>query len=368
MNSPSGSTKRSYIATFDAIRACAVLMVFTTHSGILLHLPDRIAGIAQFVRWSHFGVNLFFVLSGFLITRILIRDKGKPRAYRNFLVRRALRIFPIYYLTIIVLMIIEPGRYLLWSASYTSNYAYAIDTTINPMLHSWSLSVEEHYYLLWSPIVLFLSLKISRGFAFVIFPLISILGAAATFAYFPEHAQMVVYQGTHVQIFALALGSAMAFGEDWLRTSSSRLFRVGITLVISGIALNMLLGSVFEAEVVIRRFYSYSLVSTGILCVFLGINDIKVIKECEDKSTLLSNAKGVLYRLCTLPILVYIGRISYGLYLYHFPIYTYFDLFPPKQSSALGTIALSIALTFVMAIVSFHLIEQPILRKKARFA
>ena len=361
MNNPSGSTKRSYIATFDAIRACAVLMVFTTHSGVLLHLPDRINGLAQLVRWSHFGVNLFFVLSGFLITRILIRDKGKPRAYRNFLVRRALRIFPIYYLTIFVLMFIDPGRYLLSSASYTSNYAYAIDTTINPMLHSWSLSVEEHFYLVWPPIVLFASLKISRGFAFVIFPLISIIGAALTFAYFPEHASMVVYQGTHVQIFALALGSAMAFGEGWLRISSSRLFRVGVALIAIGIALNMLLGNVFEAEVVIRRFYSYSLVSTGILCVFLGINDIKGDED-------LNKAKAVLYRLCTLPILVYIGRISYGLYLYHFPIYTYFDLFPPKQSSPLGTIALSVALTFVVAIVSFHLIEQPILRKKARFA
>ena len=360
MEGDTTQTNRSYIATFDAVRAIAVLMVFVTHSGILLHLPKPLEELSDLVRWSHFGVNLFFVLSGFLITRILIKSKGQKNAYKNFLIRRSLRIFPIYYLAILALMVIEPGQYLITSATYTSNYAFAFDETVNPMSHSWSLSVEEHFYLIWSPIVLFLSLKISRGFAFVIFPVISIVGTILTFAFLPEYAKPIFYRGTNYQMFALALGSALAFRESWVRTRWSRSLWTGAALIVSGIALILLLGRVFGTELLIRRFYSYSLISTGILCVFLSINDMKGDTE--------NNAKGVLYRLATFPALMYIGRISYGLYLYHFPVYYFLGVFPPKYSTPISTIALGTGITFAIAIVSFQFIEKPILRLKSRFA
>ncbi|MBL4591050.1 MAG: acyltransferase, partial [Phycisphaerales bacterium] len=107
------ASKRSYIRTFDTVRAIAVLLVFVAHSGITYLLPrDSKLHIISTSSLGHFGVILFFVLSGFLITRILMAAKGKKNAYKNFMIRRSLRIFPIYFLVILILLFIEPGRYL----------------------------------------------------------------------------------------------------------------------------------------------------------------------------------------------------------------------------------------------------------------
>lgn len=352
MNKTPSLPMTGYIKALDSIRAIAVLMVLVSHSGLIwyLPLPISIRKYIAHVSWGHLGVILFFVLSGFLITRILIKNKGKHHAYRNFLARRSLRIFPIYFLLILILLIFDPGRYLLYCATYTSNYAFATHKIPNSMSHTWSLSVEEHFYLIWPPIVLFLSLKISKAWVFFVFPAASILGSFFIFQSNPDPVDYF-YRATHVQIFALSLGSVLAYHESWLRKNWRTSLLVATILAICTLILFILLNDIFHADPIIAKFFGFSLLSSSILCALLAIND----------------AQQFLYRIATHSVLLFIGRISYGIYLYHFPIFYYTGVFPAKDPSFIMIVSSSLTAILVSA-MSFYLIEKPILNLKKIFS
>ena len=135
-----------HFAGLDGVRAVAVGGVIALHLGC----PGSALG------WT--GVNLFFVLSGFLITGILLEDKGSQHYYATFYCRRSLRIFPIYYLTIATLAFAgiatgESISHLPYFATYTQNWLYALyDVHVQfpwGASHTWSLAIEEQFYLLW---------------------------------------------------------------------------------------------------------------------------------------------------------------------------------------------------------------------------
>ena len=135
-----------YRPDIDGLRALAVSLI------LLFHIDY------SSLQGGYIGVDFFFVISGFLITSILLKTKGSFKTmYINFLARRSLRIFPLYYFAILIFVIIghpvvlENIGYLL---TYTFNYRYPLITQANPLGHFWSLSVEEQYYLFWPIIVL----------------------------------------------------------------------------------------------------------------------------------------------------------------------------------------------------------------------
>lgn len=157
------------ITALDGVRGVAILLVLVMHSlyigplfglDVMAHPYAR----AAWLGWS--GVDVFFVLSGFLITGILVRSKGRPHYFRNFYARRSLRIFPLYYLVVCLLLFVLPNRgfadgdvvpHLL----YYQNFLYAFP----PGAHdaalevTWSLAIEEQFYLLWPLLVWLLSLR-----------------------------------------------------------------------------------------------------------------------------------------------------------------------------------------------------------------
>ena len=171
-----GVPKSAYYVALDGLRAVAVIMVFLQHYG---------AGHAFLFGWGWTGVDIFFVLSGFLITGLLYDSQNKVHRYRDFYVRRTLRIFPLYYFIWAVILLLAPFadwqwniRWALWPA-YLGNYArffffhqpgdpYRFDklTFGAPVSawfgypfhlyvgHFWSLCVEEQFYLVW-PLVVF---------------------------------------------------------------------------------------------------------------------------------------------------------------------------------------------------------------------
>jgi peptidoglycan/LPS O-acetylase OafA/YrhL len=142
--------KSRYIPELDGLRGVAILAV------MLFHMQVR--GVA--LGWA--GVELFFVLSGFLITRILLESRDKPHYLRNFYARRALRIFPLYYVVLVVTLILPPPHG--FGRSRTSLWYFAYLQTLplvrgrfeaSPLPHSWTLAIEEQFYCLW-PFVLLL--------------------------------------------------------------------------------------------------------------------------------------------------------------------------------------------------------------------
>src|SRR5208337_4189358 len=150
----------------DGIRALAVIAVMIQHFD---------PGTVRWIKLGHVGVRVFFVLSGFLITGILLQARqsaeidglSKWRVLRNFYARRFLRIFPIYYLVILVTWvagIAEMRESVGWNLSYLSNfYFYQRGTGNYSVTHLWSLAVEEQFYLLWPLLILFLPRKWLAG-------------------------------------------------------------------------------------------------------------------------------------------------------------------------------------------------------------
>ena len=149
--------KKTYMKQLDGLRAFAVIFTMITHFTFSLQ------GVLALVPWGWMGVRLFFVLSGFLITAILLRtrpEEGRGEALRIFYSRRFLRIFPIYYATLFAtaLVNIRPVRQtFFWHLTYLSNvYAAVRVPADSPVTHFWSLAVEEQFYLIWPCLMFFL--------------------------------------------------------------------------------------------------------------------------------------------------------------------------------------------------------------------
>jgi len=154
------------IAALDGVRGLAILLVLAMHSlwigpGFGLGLDHPYARVAK-LGWC--GVDVFFVLSGFLITGILVRSKGSEHYFRNFYVRRSLRIFPLYYLVVGLLLFAQasrevPGSDVVAHLLYYQNFLYAFDyDNVDQALEvTWSLAIEEQFYLLWPALVWLLS-------------------------------------------------------------------------------------------------------------------------------------------------------------------------------------------------------------------
>ena len=174
IEAPLRRTPGKFIPELDGVRGLAILAVMALHfCGEITPVNIFERSVAKVTGYGVWGVDLFFVLSGFLITGILLGTKGTPGYFKNFYIRRTLRIFPLYYAVLILLFILLPlgalARYDAslsqmqsvqgWIWPYLTNYYLAPQTSFSiPYLsHFWSLAVEEHFYLLWPIVILVLS-------------------------------------------------------------------------------------------------------------------------------------------------------------------------------------------------------------------
>ncbi|MFK7740573.1 MAG: acyltransferase family protein [Planctomycetota bacterium] len=352
-----------HIPSLDGLRAIAVLLVLWSHA------PHGVDGYPDWLKTAHWlaspgglGVELFFALSGFLITRILLVERQRGQAVRWFLLRRLLRIFPIYYLLIVVVALVEPTDRLAWYLLYLNNFTDVIWPPQNGigLGHTWSLCVEEHFYLLWPLVVAWTAPRTSRRvLLWGVIPT-AILSALALCWFLPApRSALIVQSVSPVRFGTLAAGALVAFAEPWLRQQPNRLLRLGALLIVLGLALHPHIWFLYVPFFVLQapwwpldfapaglRIQS-AIFATGILLVCLQPR-----RSWLSPARLLSNAP-----------LRAIGRISYAVYLYHMPIYRWVIL---PQPTVLRT-CLAVALTLAVAAVSYWLIERPILRYAARF-
>ncbi|PYU49445.1 MAG: hypothetical protein DMG48_16445 [Acidobacteria bacterium] len=199
-----------YIPQFDGLRGVAVLMVLIGHSGFLERLPH--AGMLEYARFS---VDSYFVLSGFLITGILLDSKGSENYFRNFYARRAVRIWPLYYLVLFLVFVVEtlfvpamrPTVASIWPAFafYVQNLIYH-DAYPFGLAATWSLAVEEQFYITW-PLLIFLLKK--RTLTIVLFSLFVVSLSLRLAFYFRGAESGLVHQYT----FSRLGGTLAAFPE-----------------------------------------------------------------------------------------------------------------------------------------------------------
>ncbi|MGA2081052.1 MAG: acyltransferase [Holophaga sp.] len=379
------------IQSLDGIRGIAILSVMAFHvspkaaiaksffpNNVKLFFNILIYPISN-LGWA--GVDLFFVLSGFLITGILIDSKSKNRYFTNFYARRFLRIFPIYYLLLAALLFVGPMffhsmqsydcvRQQAYFWSYLQNWQETFRSTTgfqSSFLGTfWSLAIEEQFYLFWPLVVYCLPLRTLARLAVGCMIFSCLLRVLVNVG----HSGMDAYNLVHFNLFtrfdALAFGALVAIVSRQRPEAFTKFARsTGIN------RLSLALGLAFALVIAIGpddpqigntvfRVLGYTLLA--------ALSAVVIIKAVAGKEN------GLLVRLLNSRFLVYTGAISYGLYVYHWPIY-FFLLQGLKQMwserhHAMGLAAfpfVAVGLTFLVAHVSYRFLEAPILRLKRHF-
>jgi peptidoglycan/LPS O-acetylase OafA/YrhL len=347
-----------YLKKLDGLRFIAISLVLLEHFA---------RPIGQPISAGFYGVDLFFCISGFLITTILIKPNKNSfkHNYRNFIGRRIIRIFPIYYLSIVLLWILQPQivqGYLPYLLTYTFNYAIITHGIPSfAIWHLWSLSVEEQFYLIWPLIALTVKNKPVVLITIVVL-IIAVSYSQLCFKMIPS-ISAYNYYSLLTRMGSLGLGAlgAVAYSK---RLLPQKLFR----------------STIFEYFMLL--FLCVTLISSfNLKMFFLGICSIYFIL----KAAYFNFSINSINRFLTNRFIVYIGTISYGIYIYHLPIdyffsrylldpfwksipFTFLGLFGKIQWNIwIIKLPLCTAISVLVASCSFRYIEKPILGLKEKY-
>lgn len=350
----------TYVKSFDGVRAVAIIAVILFHLGLLL--PGWI------------GVQLFFVLSGYLITTLLLEEKHRPLPdfLVRFYMRRSLRIFPLY----IAFLLAAAACY--WATglprsfasdwpflvSYTTNFGRLAEQDIGAaFVHLWSLAVEEQFYLAWPLLVWALPL---RPFKYLILLLIflSPLSRLVFYVVFqdspPEWIGRSIYALPSSQVDAFAVGAAIPLWglERWKNIPLAAGSIFGLTALLGALVLAYQHLAYHSAIKWSFGYSMYLLPGYGFVWAY------SVINVASAAFILLALQRHWSCRLLEWAPLVFIGRISYGLYILHVPLLLATMKIGVPHSLQLGLFSVSL---FLAASLSFLYFERPLLRMKARF-
>ncbi|MCJ8210191.1 acyltransferase [Mucilaginibacter sp. RS28] len=341
-----------YFKELDGVRGLAALMVVVFHINQatgnnsfierLIHKPGTI---------GQTGVILFFVLSGFLITRILIASKERPHYFSNFYIRRSFRIFPLYYLSLLIFLVVVPlistGQVTNFKDSWTfwvylQNVAMTFNWPLNGPGHFWSLAVEEHFYLIWPLVVYYCN---DRSLLKVI---IGIIITSIFFRILFAHLGYGTFYFTFTTMDCLAMGgfAALNYNHKWLSVKKALLI---ISVLLITLAASWYFLGKTKSDVV-------SLFKVPLTAFFYML----LILILTEKETFLN-------RIFNLNFLRYTGKISYGLYIFH-PLCIEIAVKYFYTTSFLPTLILIFLASYGIAIASFYLYESRFLRLKDKFS
>ena len=364
-------TRLAYLPALDGVRACAVLAVMMFHGGI----PHMDGGFM--------GVDAFFVLSGFLITSLLIGEWRQSLTIKlgAFWARRARRLLPALLLMMLFVaffasVIVPKGTYgalrldALSTLLYVSNWHFILvnsnyfneTAASSPLLHTWSLAVEEQFYVIW-PLVVLGVLHFTKSLR-ALFALCSAAAiASATWMYVLYDGGLNtnrVYLGTDTRSQCLFIGCALAVGlvlvtrrsHEEGRLAKGELWRPATS---AGRLVCGVIGVVGAAGAiglwVLTTSTSSLPYSGGFFLIGLAVAAVILSAVAAPRS--------VVPRVLSLAPVRYVGRISYGLYIWHWPIFIWLD----HSRTGLYSYELfgvRVVVTFAVSVVSFHLIERPI--------
>ena len=356
LQAPTADQPQVRAPQLDGLRGCAVLFV------LIFHLIPRPFDNSP-LGWM--GVRLFFVLSGFLITGILLRARDRVRsgaqgagfALRQFYTRRVLRIFPIYYLMLLILFAFnaeEVRTKILWHLGYLSNVRFVIDDYFARWVgHFWTLSIEEQFYLVWPVVILFTPRK-------ALLPVL--IAAVISGPVYRLASQLFAFSGMACEVLLPACSDTLAAGAlmaaflhkpgAWPRHKQKCAMAGWIGFGVFA-ALQTLdscgLGSV-PGFVVITCAFATGAAGLIAHAAFGSSGRLRPILEFKP--------------------LVYLGTISYGLYIYHEIVSTAVDTLAESGSLRLAVwalIALKFSLTGLAAALSWHFFEKPITGLKRFF-
>jgi peptidoglycan/LPS O-acetylase OafA/YrhL len=352
----------------DGLRALSVFAVILAHGVPFVFFRNVLAP-------GFWGVNLFFVLSGFLITEILLKQihaGKKPREIlKSFFIKRSLRIFPVYYFVLILALGFNLDgcrNYSGFVFTYTLNiYNAATGMEGRYLSHIWSLCVEEQFYLLWP----FLLLAVKP--AFHKYLILMVIGLAVAFRWIVATAHyhnfaMADYRFMPSALDALGTGAVLAYLKLFCLPLLKRMLRYSLIPIVFALLFFGL--SFFSYPYKILLTETLLRLCVSVCCFF--IIGIAVF-----------GYKGRFGRLLENPLLRYLGKISYGIYLFHLIIQYFFDDYIDKYVLAhwqgympklfqynihVLLLPVIILVTVLVSSASFFCIEKPFLRLKAQFS
>ena len=357
------NNKSKYLPSIDSLRALAVLAVIIYHVDVN-YLPG-----------GFLGVDLFFVLSGYLISSLIIKEYRKTGSLNlyNFYIRRARRLLPAVYFMItvgIVVMVMFNGVLLkkshldaIFGYIYSSNWWYIFHKldyfdsfgSQSPFKHLWSLAIEEQFYMIFPLLFLLINrkkkdkdgfYKLNRNFLYVILGVI-LVSLIAHIILFDINNISRIYFGTDTRAFSLLVGvvGAILYPMDKLNTKITPQENL-VYSVVSLISIAALITiMIYTSE------YNTWLYRGGFLLVaILGI--IIIISSGKQHT--------VMAKLLSFKPVVFIGKISYSLYLWHFPVLVLTTPVSEIGKPNIFFVVLRVILTFILAIISYALVETPI--------
>jgi len=368
------------ILALDGLRGLAILLVLGHNFEIIGDSAGRVGhAVTLALDLGWIGVQLFFVLSGFLITRILLATQESPRYYRSFYVRRMLRIFPLYYAVLFLTFVVWPRIGQLppgyaedqqnqaWMWLYLSNWVQPSGLAGKAFPHFWSLAVEEQFYLVWPALIHRMRWDRVLKWCLAIAAL-SLLGRIFMVA---MHASSeAVYMWTTSRMDALALGAAAAafvsspYGLRRLAGRGDALFWSAAALSLIGFALTR--GYPRTSPLGQTLGYSWLSVTFAVLVLAAATPP----RKGDHGSALWRNV------LCSKPLRT-LGMYSYGMYIFHKPLHDLIGSAMLREAGlnagadypvALAYVALATAATLVLAMLSYHFLERRFLNLKQRFA
>ena len=342
-----------YRADIDGLRAISVFAVVFYHADFIFFNKEIFSG-------GFIGVDIFFVISGYLITSLILKEINNNNfSITNFYTRRIRRIIPVLFFVIISCI---PIAYIFFLPSSLVDFLYSIlstlffssnlyfhhtgliyggpDSSLKPLLHTWSLSVEEQFYIIF-PVILILFRKFLKNYIlhlFIIFFFVSFISTQIISIKYPLHNFYFI----NVRIWELLAGSIIAY----LNTNSIK-YNNKLTDYFPYLGLTLILFSIFllNDEMSLPSIYSMPAVIGTCLIIFF------------------SNSNNFLTIVLSLRVFVFFGLISYSLYLWHFPLFAFYNYIFFESNSFIIKIII-ILLSILLSFLSYFFIEKPFRNKK----
>jgi peptidoglycan/LPS O-acetylase OafA/YrhL len=421
--------KLGYVRELDGVRGIAILLVMGNH------LSLRNNYTRPLLPGGFVGVDLFFVLSGFLITTLLLQEFDNTRSIslRKFYLRRALRLGPALVAFLMVFCVLSFALYnhaqargncfnALIALFYVSNWVRVFTSNqLGLLAHTWSLSVEEQFYLLW-PIILLVLLRLSkrRRYIIIVAAVVTFFSWGANF-HFVQRALVHPRAGLHLcfglecRMSALMLGCILGvvMSSKSISEKSKKIIQKFLVVMVP-VALAFLITFAIGAYHIGQSFFYYGFwfIAVTIGCVLAGILSSEFLTDNAKRivrklllvvapvalvcligfaifcywsnmtfyyfgfgaiaivsATLILDViirpQSLIKRVLAMRWLVWLGSISYGLYLWHYPIFAGMEGFGFKGWTV---VLVGMPLTFLMVLISYYAMEKPILKWKKRFS
>ena len=354
------------VPELDGLRGIAILLVLVFH---FTPVAGPLFFLAHAFQFGWIGVDLFFVLSGFLITGILLDTVGRRAYYRNFIVRRTLRIFPLYYACLILFCVlhyypdairwkdffVSGGGW--WYAAYLGNVKASLDgqwPAAGLLTPLWSLQVEEQFYLSYPFLVAAVSPRTLAKILMAAIGMALLLRVAITAAV-PE-SLLWTYTLMPCRMDSLAMGGLIAIAQRYRPDLLKERWITWVTILSATVFLIDYLyssGSLWSAGMRTIGYSAVDLAFAGLLVMVLGGRPRALVTLCRWRG------------------LVWVGTISYGLYLLHGSAGTIVRRFSTKLGiypHGSAEFVMCMAVAMLAAWASWSVFESPILKLKDRFA